>query len=60
VATGNLSGQIQGRRIGEILWLLLQWQVWRKTVLQVEFPRASLQPFLLPPKFWQWWLRERN
>jgi hypothetical protein len=40
--------------------LLLQWQVWRKTVLQVEFPRASLQPFLLPPKFWQWWLRERN
>ncbi len=54
VATGKLSGQIQGRRIGESLWLLLMWQAWRRAVLQDEFPRATLQPFLLPAKFWQW------
>jgi asparagine synthase (glutamine-hydrolysing) len=54
LATGNLNGQLQGRRIGESLWLLLMWQLWRKTVLQDEFKRDSLQPFLLPPKFWQW------
>lgn len=54
LATGKLSGQLQGRRIGESLWLLLMWQVWRKAVLQDEFQRAALQPFLLPPKFWHW------
>ncbi|HEX4948662.1 MAG TPA: asparagine synthetase B family protein [Blastocatellia bacterium] len=54
LATGKLSGQLQGRRIGESLWLLLMWQVWRKVILQDEFKRESLQPFLLPPKFWQW------
>jgi asparagine synthase (glutamine-hydrolysing) len=54
LATGNLNGQLQGRRIGESLWLLLMWQLWRKTILQDDFQRTSLQPFLLPPKFWQW------
>ncbi len=54
LATGNLSGQLQGRRIGECLWLLLMWQSWRKTVLQAEFKRSALHPFLLPPKFWHW------
>lgn len=54
ISTGKLSGQIQGRRIGETLWLLLMWQLWRKTVMQNEFKRESLQPFLLPQKFWQW------
>lgn len=54
LATGTLSGQLQGRRIGESLWLLLMWQAWRKAVLQDDFKRAALQPFLLPPKFWQW------
>ena len=54
IAAGNLSGQIQGRRIGESLWLLLMWQVWRKAVLQDDFHRVKLHPFLLPPKFWHW------
>lgn len=54
ISSGNLSGQVQGRRIGETLWLLLMWQVWRKTVLQEDFKRSSLQPFLLPSKFWRW------
>lgn len=60
LATGTLSAQLQGRRIGESLWLLLMWQVWRKTVLQDDFKRDALQPFLLPAKFWQWRFRERN
>lgn len=54
IATGKLSGQIQGRRIGESLWLLLMWQVWRNAVLQDDFKREALQPFLLPAKFWHW------
>ncbi len=59
LATGKLNGQLQGRRIGESLWLLLMWQVWRKVVLQDDFQRVTLQPFLLPPKFWQWRFREQ-
>ncbi|MDX2099414.1 MAG: asparagine synthetase B family protein [Leptolyngbyaceae cyanobacterium bins.59] len=31
IVMGQL-GMIQGRRIGEILWLLLIWQVWRETI----------------------------
>lgn len=33
VVRGELGGQIRDRRIGEILWLLIMWQVWRTTVL---------------------------
>ncbi|HEY7544569.1 MAG TPA: asparagine synthetase B family protein [Blastocatellia bacterium] len=32
IARGEVSGHIQGRRIGETLWLLLMWQLWRETV----------------------------
>lgn len=59
ISSGNFSGQLQGRRIGEALWLLLMWQVWRKSVLQEDFKRASLQPFLLPSKFWRWRLNRK-
>ena len=54
ISTGNLSGQIQGRRIGETLWLLLMWQAWRVTVLQAELKKSFYSPFLLPPGFWRW------
>lgn len=57
VASGRLGAQFQGRRIGEILWLLLAWQVWRRTVLCAETGeiRPSLyNPFWLPPRWWQW------
>jgi asparagine synthase (glutamine-hydrolysing) len=30
IELGELSGHIQGRRIGETLWLLLMWQLWRE------------------------------
>lgn len=31
---GELSGQVQGRRIGETLWLMLMWRAWREGVLR--------------------------
>jgi asparagine synthase (glutamine-hydrolysing) len=43
VVSGELSGQIQGRRIGETLWLMLTWQAWTKRVLNLKEPvRAKL------------------
>jgi asparagine synthase (glutamine-hydrolysing) len=55
VALGKLSGKIQGRRIGEILWLLLVWQVWRGQILGESRPSPSkIHPFLLPLPFWKY------
>jgi len=34
IANGELSGHVQGRRIGETLWLMLMWQAWRRLALQ--------------------------
>ena len=33
VLAGEISGQIRQRRIGEVLWLLLMWEMWRVEVL---------------------------
>jgi asparagine synthase (glutamine-hydrolysing) len=55
VICGNLGGQIRGRRIGEILWLLLIWQVWRTTVLgEVATGKSIYNNLWLPPT----WLRQ--
>ena len=35
VMDGELSGHVQGRRIGETLWLMLMWRAWREGVLRV-------------------------
>ena len=53
ISTGQFSGQIQGRRIGEILWLLMMWQTWRFSILQKDVKRNKYSPFMLPSKFWQ-------
>ncbi|HZI20060.1 MAG TPA: asparagine synthetase B family protein [Pyrinomonadaceae bacterium] len=34
ILSGELSGHVQGRRIGETLWLLLAWRAWRGRVLR--------------------------
>ncbi|MGA7934875.1 MAG: asparagine synthetase B family protein [Kovacikia sp.] len=48
IATGEF-GTIQGRRIGESLWLLLMWQVWRSAVWGQNSQASSLaHPFWLP------------
>ena len=35
ILDGELSGQVQGRRIGETLWLMLMWRAWCECVLRV-------------------------
>jgi asparagine synthase (glutamine-hydrolysing) len=48
IAAGGF-GTLQGRRIGESLWLLLMWQVWHDTALGQASPAFSLNhPFWLP------------
>jgi len=54
IALGELGGKIQGRRIGEILWLLIVWQLWRVQVLgDATVPPAWRYQFLLPYQFWR-------
>ncbi|PSB35716.1 asparagine synthetase B family protein [Stenomitos frigidus] len=57
IAAGKL-GTIQGRRIGESLWLLMMWQVWQHAVLGTTRSSASLDhPFWLPAVLGQHYLR---
>ncbi|MEA5581034.1 asparagine synthetase B family protein [Nodularia harveyana UHCC-0300] len=54
IAAGKLGAHIQGRRIGEILWLLIMWQLWRVYVLGEESGKASFDhPFWLPQTLWR-------
>ena len=54
IAFGNLGGMIQGRRIGEILWLLIVWQLWRSHVLGEPMEHQSWNhPFWLPYSVWR-------
>jgi asparagine synthase (glutamine-hydrolysing) len=36
ISSGELSGQVQGRRIGETLWLMLMWRAWRESVFETR------------------------
>jgi asparagine synthase (glutamine-hydrolysing) len=54
IVTGELGGQIQGRRIGESLWLLIMWQLWRYHVFGSKLGKKSLyHPFILPRWLWK-------
>lgn len=54
IALGNLGGSIHGRRIGEMLWLLIVWQLWRSHVLGEPLDHRSWNhPFWLPYPFWR-------
>jgi asparagine synthase (glutamine-hydrolysing) len=60
IAFGELGGKIQGRRIGEILWLLIVWQLWRVEVLgDATVTPAWRYDFLLPYQFWRFAKRWR-
>lgn len=55
VAFGELGGMMRGRRTGEILWLMMIWQLWRSQVLgETPENRSRLHPFLLPHSVWKW------
>jgi asparagine synthase (glutamine-hydrolysing) len=50
IATGELSGHVQGRRIGETLWLMLMWQAWRRVQPELKSAEAGEWRFL-PSRF---------
>ncbi|NET58373.1 MAG: asparagine synthase [Symploca sp. SIO2E6] len=55
IVFGKLGGAIQGRRIGEILWLLIMWQLWRSQVLGEPLGKRTWNhPFWLPYQFWSY------
>ncbi|XGV99661.1 MAG: asparagine synthetase B [Leptolyngbya sp. BL-A-14] len=59
IATGGF-GTLQGRRIGESLWLLLMWQLWHHTALGLV-PAFSLNhPFWLPSRLGRFYLQQQR
>lgn len=54
IVSGKLGGSIQGRRIGEILWLMIMWEQWRIQVLGAKQTGQSWHhPFWIPPRLWR-------
>jgi asparagine synthase (glutamine-hydrolysing) len=50
----KFAGAIQGRRVGEILWLIIMWERWRIQVLGKQQSGLSWNhPFWLPPILWR-------
>ncbi|WP_310485201.1 asparagine synthetase B family protein [Chamaesiphon sp. VAR_48_metabat_403] len=49
---GKFSGSIQGRRIGEILWLIMMWERWRINILTEPTNLSWNHPFWLPQPVW--------
>ncbi|MEA5578930.1 asparagine synthetase B family protein [Anabaena sp. UHCC 0451] len=61
IVTGQLGGNIQGRRIGEILWLLIMWELWYSHVFGVKLGSKSWNhPFLLPNWLWKHYKKLQN
>lgn len=55
IIAGKLGGTIQGRRLGEILWLLIMWELWREEILGEPTGGGSLDhPFWLPNWLWRY------
>ncbi len=54
LVSGKFGGSVQGRRIGEILWLIIMWEQWRLQVLGEQSSSSSWNhPFLLPQPLWR-------
>lgn len=55
IVSGQLSAAITGRRIGEILWLLVMWELWRIHVLgEIPNQKQLLHSFILPRRMWRY------
>lgn len=55
IISGKLAAGIQGRRIGEIIWLLMMWQLWRSQILGEDVKHKSWNhPFWLPRSVWSY------
>jgi asparagine synthase (glutamine-hydrolysing) len=54
LVSGEFSGSMQGRRIGEILWLIIMWERWRLQVLGAQPTGLSWKhPFSVPQPLWR-------
>ncbi len=52
--SGKFGGVLPGRRMGEILWLIIMWERWRTQVLgQSDPPHSWNHPFWWPPPLWK-------
>ena len=61
LVSGNVRGTLQGRRVGESLWLLLMWQSWREQFLPSAPTAPSLHyPFDVPSWLWRMMRRGRR
>ncbi|MFM2060372.1 MAG: hypothetical protein RLZZ507_42 [Cyanobacteriota bacterium] len=61
IVSGELGGNIQGRRIGETLWLLIMWELWYAHVFGVQLGQKSWNhPFLLPNWLWKHYKKLQN
>ncbi|MFB2921660.1 asparagine synthetase B family protein [Aerosakkonema funiforme] len=61
IVEGKLGGAITGRRMGEILWLLIIWQLWRSQVLgEAANDKSWDHPFWLPNWLWRYSKRWKN
>ncbi|MGL5060036.1 MAG: asparagine synthetase B family protein [Microcoleus sp.] len=55
IISGKFAAGIQGRRIGEILWLLIMWQIWRSQIFGEDVKNKSWNhPFWLPRSIWSY------
>ncbi|MGB3514384.1 MAG: asparagine synthetase B family protein [Microcoleaceae cyanobacterium] len=55
IIQGKLGGQIRSRRVGEILWLLMIWEIWRVTILgESTISNSGYNPLFLPAWWWKW------
>lgn len=57
IIQGKLGGMSWGRRVGEVLWLILMWEIWRNRVLGEKVSDCKGFNLLwFPPQ----WLRRTN
>ncbi|MEG5058160.1 asparagine synthetase B family protein [Microcoleus sp. A2-C5] len=55
IISGKFAAGIQGRRIGEMIWLLVMWQNWRSQILGEDVKNKSWNhPFWLPRQVWNY------
>ncbi|MGB3204376.1 MAG: asparagine synthase-related protein, partial [Crinalium sp.] len=53
IVAGEIGGTIKNRRLGEMLWLIIMWEVWRTTVLGEETNNYAWDhPFWFPRQLW--------
>jgi asparagine synthase (glutamine-hydrolysing) len=55
IVSGKFSAAIHGRRVGEILWLLIMWELWRLHVFGESGKKELNHPFLLPRNVWRFY-----